>query len=92
MAEQLPTQFGKSDAAREVDMQRFIAMALLTLALAACSASAGKKASGSRCKTDAECASSYCECASACRSGCCKDRPAEPVMCTMDCVDLKCGG
>ncbi len=63
----------------------------LALGVAACDGHAGKKPNDTSCKADGECASGYCECASACRSGCCKTRPAEPVMCTMNCTDLPCG-
>ncbi len=71
-------------------MYRLWLVVPLALALAGCDAGAGKKADGASCRSDGECASGYCECFSACRSGCCRERPKEPVMCTMNCTDLVC--
>lgn len=64
---------------------------IISLLALACGVAAGTKPNQTSCRADAECASGYCECASACRSGCCRERPKEPVMCTQDCRDLTCG-
>jgi hypothetical protein len=70
-------------------VQRAVIVALLALALA-CGVIAGKNPVNTSCRGDGDCASGYCECASACRTGCCRERPKEPVMCTDDCRDLTC--
>jgi len=72
--------------------RRALITSLLAVALAlAWGVTAGKKPNQTSCRADAECTSGYCECASACRSGCCRERPKEPMMCTQDCRDLTCG-
>jgi len=63
---------------------------MLVLVLAALAACGSPKAVGSSCSSRDECETGYCECASACRTGCCKPRPAELPICTADCADLTC--
>jgi hypothetical protein len=70
--------------------RRAFIVSLLALALA-WGVIAGKKPDRTSCRADGECTSGYCECASACRSGCCAKRPKEPVMCASDCRDMQCG-
>ena len=51
----------------------------------------GKLAEGDPCSSDEACETGYCECASACRDGCCAAKP--PILydaCTTDCTDLAC--
>ena len=65
-----------------------IAFACLAVVFVGC----GKQKNGEACDKNSECESGYCVCASACRSGCCIDRPTDETdyACTADCQDLSC--
>ena len=66
-------------------MARWIA---LTMFVVGCGSTVPE---GASCSTDAECETGYCECASACRDGCCAKKPDILYdACTADCEDLSC--
>ena len=54
----------------------------------------GELPEGESCSSDDQCESGYCECVSACRDGCCAEKPEVlgTVDCTTDCTDLACPG
>jgi hypothetical protein len=69
---------------------RFLSAAALSSWISVLGCGAERWGNGHRCKGDDQCTSGYCECPSACRFGCCRPKPIEPVGCTADCNDVPC--